>query len=236
MAQALSNDGFVDGGIVEAIVDQNDDDDFAREEVAREAPSEPRTLTIAIRKQVGLPPARVAPYRFGFAVLMVALVSVPMLLLTWYRASALMALIVLGLLPAIRWWERREIALRDRVYTHGNEVVARVTDVEPGGPDRGGKVVRVQFLAGERLVSASVLGSPLARRGLGPGDDVVLFHDEADPTRCLIVSRVLRSKPRKVVRRAPAPVGGCGSAACAGCDGAGCGGGGCGGGGCGGCG
>ncbi len=232
MAQAVSSPPQL-SGVVDALVedeDERDDEDGvtgAAELVAVPKPFEPRVLTAKIRRELGLPPAVVAPYRFGFALLMVGLVSVPMLLLGWYRLSVVMALIVLGLLPAVRWWEKREAALRDRVYTHGREVIARVTDVEPGGPDRGGKIVRVQFLAGEEAVQASVLGAPLARRGLGPGDDVVLLHDEVDPTHCLILSRVARSKPRRAVRRPPRSEGG-------GCGGGGCGGGGCGGGGCGG--
>lgn len=228
--------------VVDALVDDDDrdddlDEDSAPRVVTLQKPFEPRVLSAKIRKEVGLPPAVVAPYRFGFALLMVGLVSVPMLLLGWYRLSVVMALVVLGLLPAVRWWEKREAELRDRVYTHGREVIARVTDVEPGGPDRGGKIVRVQFLAGEVAVQASVLGAPLARRGLGPGDDVVLLHDETDPTHCLILSRVARSKPRKAVRRPPrSEGGGCGGGGCGGggCGGGGCGGGGCGGGGCGG--
>lgn len=199
---------------------------------------EPRKLTAEARKKVGLPPAVVPAYRFGFIALLDALAVVPMLMLGWYKTSAALVLVSLVILPAIRWYERREIALRDRVYTHGREVVGRVLDVEPGGPDRGGKIVRVQFMVATgdtpKLVSSSVFGCPLARRGLEPGDDVVIYFDEADPMRCLIADRVARSKPKKVVRR---PQGGCGNGGCGNgaCGGGGCGGGGCGGGGCGGC-
>jgi hypothetical protein len=192
-------------------------------------------LTAAIRKQIGLPAAKVPPYRFAFTALMVGLVGVPMLMLGWYKSFGALAFMSLVALPLVRFWEKREIALRDRVYTHGREVVARVLDVEPGGPDRGGKIIRVQFMVQvptPKLVEASVFGCPLARKGLEPGDDVVVIHDPAQPLHALVIERVARSKPKKIVRR-PVPKGcgngGCGNGACGsgGCGGGGCGGGGC---------
>ncbi|MGZ3455577.1 MAG: hypothetical protein ACXVEF_38580, partial [Polyangiales bacterium] len=198
---------FEGPAIVEAI--------FEEEEVAppkEEKPFEPRVLTAAIRKQIGLPAARVPPYRFAFSALMVTLVGIPMLMLGWFKTTGALAFIALGFLPFVRGWERREIALRDRVYTHGREVVARVLDVEPGGPDRGGKVIRVQFMVQQptpRLLDVSVFGCPLARKGLEPGDDVVVVHDPEQPLHALVIERVARSKPKKVVRR-PVPKG-CGN-------------------------
>lgn len=194
----------------------------------------PRALTAEVRKRIGLPALKVPPYRVGFVSLVLVLAGVPMLLLGWYKATFALAAFALGVLPGLRWYERREIALRDRVYTHGREVVGRVLDVEPGGPDRNGKIVRLEFMVGERKVSASVFGCPLARRGLEPGDDVVVYHDESDPLRCLVVEKIARTvspKARKVRR----PEGGCGGGGCGkgACGGGGCGGGGCGGGGCG---
>jgi uncharacterized membrane protein len=199
----------------------------------------PRVLTSATRKKLGLPAAKVPPYRFAFIALLCVLIGVPMLLLAWFKATFALVFVSLGLVPGVRWFEKREIELRDRVFTHGLEVVARVLDVEPGGPDRNGKVVRLEFLVGEQRIAASVFGCPFARKGLEPGDDVVVYHAPDEPHRCLIVERIARKvSPR--ARPIPRPQGGCGNGACGagGCgDGAcgagGCGGGGCGGGGCG---
>lgn len=222
---------FEGPAIVEAVFDE---DEVAPPKV-EEKLAAPRVLTSAIRKQIGLPAAKVPAYRFGFTALMVGLVGVPMLMLGWYKTFAGLAFMSLVALPFVRWWEKREIALRDRVYTHGREVVARVLDVEPGGPDRGGKVIRVQFMVQvptPRLVEASVFGCPLARKGLEPGDDVVVIHDPEQPLHALVIERVARSKPKKIVRR-PVPKGcgngGCGNGACGagGCGSGGCGGGGC---------
>ncbi len=193
----------------------------------------PRALTPEVRKRVGIPALKPAPYRVGFVAMVVALAGGLMLLLGWYKTTFALVVFALGVLPALRWWERREAALRDRVYTHGAEVVGRVLDVEPGGPDRMGKIVRLEFLVGERKISASVFGCPLARRGLEPGDDVVVYYDESEPMRCLIAEKIARTtspKARKVRR----PTCGCGGGGCGkgACGGGGCGGGGCGGGGC----
>lgn len=192
----------------------------------------PRELTAATRKKLGLPAAKIPPYRFAYIGLLCALIGVPMLMIGWFKATFALVFVSLGLVPLVRWYEKREIELRDRVYTHGNEVVGRVLDVEPGGPDRNGKVVRVEFLVGEQRVAASVFGCPLTRKGLEPGDDVVLYYAAEEPQRCLIVERIPRkSSPR--ARRRPEPTGcgggGCGKGACGG---GGCGGGGCGAGGC----
>jgi hypothetical protein len=202
------------------------------EEVA--TPTEPRELTAAIRKRLGLPVAKVPPYRFAFIGLCLALIGVPMLMLGWWKATFALVFVSLVLLPAVRWWEKREIDLRDRVYTHGVEVIGRVLDVEPGGPDRNGKIVRLEFQIGTQRIAASVFGCPLTRKGLDPGDDVVVYYAEEEPQRCLIVEKIARkvsAKPRKIV---PRPTGGCGKASCGtgGCDKEACGTGGCGTGGC----
>lgn len=202
---------------------------------AREVSLPPRALTTAIRKELGIPAAKIPPYRFGFAALIVGLVAPLMLMLGWTRATVGFVVIAFGLVPAVRWWERREIELRERVFTHGREVVGRIVDVEPGGPDRNGKVVRLEFIAGKSRVATSVFGCPLARRGLEPGDDVVLYFDEREPTRCLIVERIAREKPRaKTTRPKTGGGGGCGKGSCGGggCGSGGCGSGGCGSGGC----
>lgn len=206
-------------------------------EPKRVASPVPRALTAETRKKLGIPAAKVPPYRFAFMGLICALVGVPMLLLAWYKATFALVFISMGLVPAVRWYEKREIELRDRVFTHGKEVVARVLDVEPGGPDRNGKVVRLEFQIDTTRIAASVFGCPFARKGLEPGDDVVVYYDEGEPRRCLIVERIARKSSPKA-RRRPPPTGGCGKGACGdgGCGDGGCGGGGCGsgGGGCGG--
>jgi len=194
----------------------------------------PRELSAATRKKVGLPALKIPPYRFAYIGLLCALIGVPMLMLGWFKATFALVFVSLGLIPLVRWYEKREIELRDRVYTHGDEVVGRVLDVEPGGPDRNGKVVRLEFMVGEQRIAASVFGCPLTRKGLEPGDDVVLYYAPKEPHRCLIVERIPRKSSPKA-RRRPEPTG-CGGGGCGGggCGGGGCGGGGCGGGGCGG--
>jgi uncharacterized membrane protein YgcG len=209
------------------------------EEAVVEAPPKrlvvrtPRPLTAEVRKRVGLPAAKITPYRFGYIALLIAIIGVPMLLVGWFKATLALAIVSLGVAPAVRWYEKREIEQRERVYTHGKEIVGRVLDVEPGGPDRNGKVIRVEFQIGTTRIAASVFGSPLSRKGLEPGDDVVVYYAPEEPQHCLVVERIARKgsgKARKVVRR-PEGGGGCGGG---GCGGGGCGGGGGGGGGCGG--
>jgi hypothetical protein len=193
----------------------------------------PRELTSQLRKRLGLPAAKIPPYRFGFVALLIALVGVPVLMLGWYKTMFIGSFMALGVLPAMRWYEKREIEKRDRVFTHGKEVVARVLDVEPGGPDRNGKVVRIEFVVGDenpQRIAASVFGCPFARKGLEPGDDVVLYYAEEEPQRCLIVERIARKSSSKARRYVPPK--GCGNGGCGdgGCGSGGCGGGGCGGG------
>lgn len=208
----------------------------ARERISEEprvVGTAPRALTTDLRKKLGLPAAKIPPYRFGFVALLIALVGVPVLMLGWYKTMFIGSFMALGVLPAMRWYEKREIEKRDRVFTHGKEVVARVLDVEPGGPDRNGKVVRIEFVVGQvnpERIAASVFGCPFARKGLEPGDDVVVYYAEEEPQRCLIVGRIARkgsSKPRRPIPARACGEGGCGNGACGG---GGCGGGGCGGG------
>ncbi|MEO7095719.1 MAG: hypothetical protein ABI175_20845, partial [Polyangiales bacterium] len=94
------------------------------------------------------------------------------------------------------------------------------------------------------LITARVVGAPLARKGLQPGQLVRVLHDRTTPSRALIIDRV--SADAAAERKAPpAPTadelaeetrtgGGCGGGGCGGggCGGGGCGPGGCGGGGC----
>lgn len=226
------------------IVDAPEQVRRAEEEAAEAKPQKrviiktPRPLTSEVRKRIGLPAAKVTPYRYGYVALLVALIGVPMLLIGWFKATLALVVVSLGILPAVRWYEKHEHESRERIYTHGKEVVGRVLDVEPGGADRNGKVVRLEFQVGTERIAASVFNCPMTRKGLDAGDDVVVYYDAAQPKHCLIVERIARKgsgKPRKVVRR-PEGGGGCGGGGCGGggCGGGGCGGGGCGGGGCGG--
>ena len=191
----------------------------------------PRPLTAEVRKRVGLAAAKVTPYRFGYIALLVTLIGVPMLLVGWFKATLALAVISLGLAPAVRWFERHELEKRERIYTHGKETVGRVLDVEPGGPDRNGKIVRLEFQIGTTRVAASVFGCPMTRKGLEPGDDVVVYYAEEEPQHCLVVERIMRQSSGKARKVRRPEGGGCGGG---GCGGGGCGGGGCGGGGCGG--
>jgi hypothetical protein len=71
------------------------------------------------------------------------------------------------------------------------EAKGRVLDVEPAGSLRKDHLVRVEFLAGEAMVRASVIGCPLARKGLAPDDNVVILYAADRPARCLVVGRSL---------------------------------------------
>lgn len=157
-----------------------------------------RELTPDLRKRLGLPRPDETPYRWSFALLLAALAAVPLLLAKMPWVAAGVFVVALGVLPAVRWHERRERLARERVYTDGTEVIARVTAVEPGGDDRRAlRPVRIQFLAGERSIETAVHGSPLARRGLQPGDDVVVLFDPVEPQRCLLLDRVARDRKKK---------------------------------------
>jgi hypothetical protein len=72
------------------------------------------------------------------------------------------------------------------------ETVARVIEVEPGGRTRRDHIVRLEFFVGKQRVETRVIGAPLARRGIGPGDDVVVVYQKDQPAHCLIVERVTR--------------------------------------------
>src|SRR3954463_9940014 len=115
-----------------------------------------RVLTSALREQLGLPAASVRPYKWGFAVLVVAISCVPLALAHLWTACVLAMLIGLVALPAARHLEHRDRAWREEVFRSGRETVGRVLDVEPAGPGRADHIVRVEFRAGTELVQASV--------------------------------------------------------------------------------
>ncbi|GAC1352945.1 MAG: hypothetical protein NVS3B20_08820 [Polyangiales bacterium] len=158
----------------------------------------PRALTKESRKRVGLPKVHARPYRWSFVALVVVIATTPMLLAAYYRTAVITVVVAFALVPLLQWWERREAQVRERLFLNGEEAVARVLEVEPGGAREHDRTVRLEFFADKARVSATVMGSPLARRGLRPGDDVVVVYDRIEPTRCLIVERILRGRASEV--------------------------------------
>jgi hypothetical protein len=155
----------------------------------------PRTLTEAARAELGLPKLAPVPYRWAFAALVVALTCVPLMLASLWTACVLAMAVGLVVLPAVRWFENRDAAWREEVYRFGSETRGRVLDVEPAGPGRSDHIVRVEFRLDAANVRASVLGCPLARRGLAPDDEVVILYAPERPTRCLVVRKVIPAPP-----------------------------------------
>jgi hypothetical protein len=155
-----------------------------------EVPRE-RALTPEVRVRLGLP--RVAfRYRWGFALLVAAIACVPLVFAKMWTSAVLAVFMALVGLPAFRWFEHRDAAWRDEVYRFGAETTGRVLDVEPAGTSRHDHLVRIEFRTDSQLVQASVVGCPLARRGLAPDDEVTVYYAVERPTRCLIVRKVVR--------------------------------------------
>jgi hypothetical protein len=157
-----------------------------------DTPATPRPLTREIRTELGLPAVAPSAYRWAFAAIVVLTASVPLLLAKLWTLLALVVLLGFVVLPLVRWFEAREAGWREEVYRMGIETDGRVLDVEPASPGRADHVVRVEFRAGAEMVGASVIGCPLARRGLMPEDDVVVLYAAERPTRCLVVRKVGR--------------------------------------------
>jgi hypothetical protein len=210
-----------------------------------------RALTPEVRKLTGLPRVSYKPYPWRIAFLMVAIGVIPLIVLGKWMFVALFLTVVLGVVPSVRWLEHREAIGRERLFLEGREVVARVIDVEPAGTGRRDHVVRVEYLVGDARVQGVVFGAPLARRGLRPGENVLVVYDPQTPQRCIVVERV---KAEAIAAIAAANEGAAGAEngasyrgmalpppeeeeddhghAHGGCGGGGCGGGGCGGGKC----
>jgi hypothetical protein len=151
-----------------------------------------RALTPDVRRRLGLRSADERPYRWEFAALVVGLACAP-LLFAGYRALPLgVAVVGLGLLPALRWLEARELRVRDRIYTDGHEAFGQVLAVEPGSDANKDRTIHLQFWAEGKKVEAKVVGCRLARQGLGPDDDVRVLFDPAEPKRCLVIEKVRR--------------------------------------------
>jgi hypothetical protein len=154
---------------------------------------EPRKLTAAVRADLGLPHMPHAPYRWAFASLVVTLACVPMMLASLWTACIAAVAIGLVILPTVRWFENRDAAWREDVYRFGAQCTGRVLDVEPAAaPGGGDHIVRVEFRTDGAVVHASVIGCPLARRGLMPEDEVLILYAPERPTRCLLVRKVTR--------------------------------------------
>lgn len=155
-------------------------------------PRLPRELTPELRRRHAVPAPDETPYRWSFAALLVGLAAVPLLAAGWVRSAIALALFALAGVPASRWLARKDAEQRERIFTHGKETYGQVLDVEPAGPNNKDRSLRVElWVEGER-VTAVVQGCPLARRGLGPGDDVRVLYDEGDPRKCLVVEKAKR--------------------------------------------
>ena len=149
----------------------------------------PRRLTAEVRAELDLPVVTLKPYRWAFACVVVATACLPLLLAKLWTLAAIAVAIGLVIVPAVRWFEYREALWREEVYRSGLEATGRVLDIEPAGPGRRDHVVRVEFLARGTRVRASVIGCPLARKGLRPADHVVILYAANRPARCLAVGR-----------------------------------------------
>jgi hypothetical protein len=148
-----------------------------------------RPLNAELRARLGLAVAKRTPYRWGFACLVVALACVPMLLAKMWLLSALSVVVGLVVLPLVRWFEQRDLSWREDVVRTGAEAIGRVLDVEPASQGKTDHLVRLEFPVGSGLVRTSVIGCPLAARGLAPDDEVVIYYARERPTRCVIARK-----------------------------------------------
>jgi hypothetical protein len=154
---------------------------------------EPRVLTPAVRAELGISEVPRAPYRWAFASLVVGTACVPLMLASMWKSCVAAVAVGFVVLPLVRWFERRDAARREEVYLFGAETTGRVLDVEPStGPGRADHIVRIEFRADGAMVQASIIGCPLARRGLLPDDEVVILYAPDRPTRCLVVRKAAR--------------------------------------------
>jgi hypothetical protein len=207
-------------------------------------PAAPRELTSKVRKQIGLPLRAVQPYSWPRAWVFSLGFGVPLALAGYYKTAVVLSLLALVFLPIWRKFEHRTATAGEDIYRLGLEAIGRIVDNEPAGNGRRDHLTRVEYLVGDTLITARVVGAPLARKGLQPGQLVRVLHDRKEPSRALIIERVAADAVAKH-KAPPAPTaeelaeetktGGCGGGGCGagGCGGGGCGGGACGGGGCG---
>ena len=149
-------------------------------------------MTNEIRKRVGIPRVDATPYRWSFALLVVACAASPLLFAKMVRVSLAIAVVGLAVVPGMRWYERGQARRRERLFEDGKEAIARVSAVEPGAGRGSDRIIRVDFWADDVHIETIVIGSPLARRGLEPGDDVNVYYDPTEPHRCLVIGKVKR--------------------------------------------
>ena len=149
----------------------------------------PRRLTAEVREELDLPIVKLRPYRWAFACVVVGTACLPLVLAKLWTLAAMAIVIGLVIVPAVRWFEYREALWREDVYRSGLEAKGRVLDIEPAGPQRKDHTIRVEFVARGIRVRASVIGCPLARKGLMPSDHVVILYAANRPARCLVVGR-----------------------------------------------
>jgi hypothetical protein len=143
-----------------------------------------------LRAELGLADAAPRPYPWAFAALIVVTACVPLVFAKMW--SATFGAVALGFvaLPLVRLYENREVSRREDVYRFGAEAKGRVLDVEPPtAPGRSDHIVRLEFWANGSVVQASIIGCPLARRGLAPDDAVILLYAPDHPTRCLVLRK-----------------------------------------------
>jgi hypothetical protein len=115
------------------------------------------------------------------------------MLASMWKACLVVVAIGFVALPLVRWFEGRDLARIEDIYRFGSETTGRILDVEPAaGPGRSDHIVRVEFRAAGAVVQASVIGCPLARRGLAPDDEVVVLYAPDRPARCLVVRKIAR--------------------------------------------
>ena len=165
------------------------------------AVARPRALDASTRARLGIFDSSSVVYPWPSAVIATLVFGVPLVVAGRPALAAFVALAAVVVLPTVRAYERRALATAERIYRDGDEVVARVTFVEPPGPGRRDHAVGVEYFAGEGRVTARIVGSPLARRGLRPGDDVVAYVDPAAPTRVLLVGKIARTPHVRAARR-----------------------------------
>ena len=149
-------------------------------------------LTPALRQKLGLPATQTRPYPWLMALLLVALAAGPLWLAGYPKLMALLVAVGFVILPGVRWLEGHEREQRERLYRQGREAFAVVVEVEPAGERRDDHRVRLELRLPGDPIRTTVVGSPLARQGLGPGDEVKVIYDERDPRRCLILGRARR--------------------------------------------
>jgi hypothetical protein len=153
----------------------------------------PRPVTPAIRAELGLALRPPSPYPWAFAAVVVGVACIPLGLASMWKACSSAIGIGFVILPFFRWFEQRDGAWREEVYRYGIETNGRVLDVEPPGSGRADHLVRIEFRAGTDVIRTSILGCPLARRGLGPDEEIVVLFAADCPTRCLIVGKLVRT-------------------------------------------